>query len=631
MSRNDDVTEGLPRRGGGSELNGAFLGRSEGAGAGAWDDPLRATPGAVRLQAQEVGAADDPTRLELVLDGTNLLPFHFLRTGDRMGRAVVKLQRDDGATGTGFLVAPDILLTNHHVLPDGPTAAASVALANYEVSPPNDPAGRAATATLDPSALFVTNADLDFTFCGVAGLDFLGAIPLDRERMHVAVDETVTIIQHPRGRPKEVALRENRVVRADGVVLQYACDTEPGSSGSPVFNDQWKPVAIHHASVLTDSPEGRRVGARSRARYLNEGIRLSAIALWLETAEANDPAHRDRVARLRALFGGLNPRAGFFGALGRWSHGRPAAEVVAESYGDRPGALDVGYWDTRALASAPGGLRGRAAEIGRVVADMGLDLWCLSEADPAALDAVCERLWAAHGLTYQAVPIGPASPEGDAPGVLVRPSKSLAAEPLAGSGPLPPRVRVRAGTGAGSEAEFLLVPAPSGPRLLDLLRAILRGPAAGGPGWLVMATVDAPVSDGLAALADAAGPLLAAVGGVDGAFVLVPGATAPAQIFVSPNLRPVVDPRSRLTPAHDRGFPPSLDLLPGPRPIAVRISLDRADPAPPPEAAPPALLGPPALARSIDGLDLLIERKLRDLLGPVVSKLLAEARGADGA
>ena len=589
MNRNDEVRDGPQGRGDGFELNGAFLGRPAGAGPGAWDDPLRATPGAVRLQAQEGGAADEATRLELVLDGTNLLPFHFLRTGDRLGRAVVKIQRDDGSTGTGFLVAPDILLTNHHVLPDGPTAAASVALANYEVSPPNDPAGRSAAATLDPAALFVTNADLDFTFCGVTGLDFLGAIPLDRERMHVAVDETVTIIQHPRGRPKEVALRENRVVRADGVVLQYACDTEPGSSGSPVFNDQWKPVAIHHASVLTDSPEGRRVGTRSRARYLNEGIRLSAIALWLETAEANDPAHRDRVARLRALFGGLNPRAGFFGALGRRSHGRPAAAVVAESYGDRPGALDVGFWDTRTLASAPGGLLARAAEIGRVIADMGLDVWCLARGDAAALDAICERLWAVHGLSYQPVPLAPASPGGGAPGVLARPSKAIAAEPLEGGGPLPPRARVRVGTGVGSEVEILLVPAASGPRLLDLFRAILVGPRAR-RGRLA--------GDGRGRRPDPRRPLhpgrrrrpALRCGRRDRRRRRArPGRDGPAAWSSSrpTSARSASTPRSRLIPAHDRGFPPSLDLLhPAPARSRVRISLDRARPRPPSRTRP---------------------------------------------
>ncbi|HEY2155462.1 MAG TPA: hypothetical protein VGH33_07525, partial [Isosphaeraceae bacterium] len=66
------------------------------------------------------------------------------------------------------------------------------------------------------------------------------------------------------------------------------------------------------------------------------------------------------------------------------------------------------------------------------------------------------------------------------------------------------------------------------------------------------------------------------------------------------------------------------------RPIALRIALDRAEPVhiPPP---PPPLLIPPPLSRAGDGLDLLIERKLRDLLGPVVCKLLSEARSADRA
>ena len=82
----------------------------------------------------------------------------------------------------------------------------------------------------------------------------------------------------------------------------------------------------------------------------------------------------------------------------------------------------------------------------RVVADMGLDLWCLARADPSALDAVCERLWAAHGLSYQPVPIGPAS----SGAVLVRPSRALAVEPVADVTGRPlARTRIRAAVPAG--------------------------------------------------------------------------------------------------------------------------------------------------------------------------------------
>src|SRR5262249_54334511 len=155
--------------------------------------------------------------------------------------------------------------------------------------------------------------------------------------------------------------------------------TEPGSSGSPVFNNQWKLVALHHASVSTDSPQGRSTPEDPSGKYLNEGIRLSAIATWLETAEANAPALRAQVARLRVLFGGLDPRIGFFGALGRRAAGKSGAEGVVASYHQSADDLDIAYWDLRGLGHL---FRERLDGLGRVVADMNMDLWCLAHAGP---------------------------------------------------------------------------------------------------------------------------------------------------------------------------------------------------------------------------------------------------------
>ena len=84
------------------------------------------------------------------------------------------------------------------------------------------------------------------------------------------VGEFVTIVQHPRGEKKQVALRENRIVDNLDRFVHYSADTEPGSSGSPVFNDQWEVIALHHASVR--APEHTEFGG-----VLNEGIRVSAI------------------------------------------------------------------------------------------------------------------------------------------------------------------------------------------------------------------------------------------------------------------------------------------------------------------------------------------------------------------
>jgi endonuclease G len=48
-------------------------------------------------------------------------------------------------------------------------------------------------------------------------------------------------------------------------------DTAPGSSGSPVFNDQWEVVALHHASVRTPASDAVPGG------FVNEGVRVSRI------------------------------------------------------------------------------------------------------------------------------------------------------------------------------------------------------------------------------------------------------------------------------------------------------------------------------------------------------------------
>jgi hypothetical protein len=77
--------------------------------------------------------------------------------------------------------------------------------------------------------------------------------------------------------------------------------------------------------------------------------------------------------------------------------------------------------------------------------------------------------------------------------------------------------------------------------------------------------------------------------------------------------------------AHDCSLPASLHTLGGPQPIALRVTLDRPDPAPTRTSIPPSLLEIPMLPRVTEGLNDLIERKLRNLLGPVVSRLLASS------
>lgn len=199
-----------------------------------------------------------------------------------VGRVVFRSGR---AQGSGFLVAPGLFLTNHHVI--GSEAAAGQMMVEFDYE--NDDAGgqRPVTAfEFDPGACFVFDPmdRLDFALIAigpvVAGNKSIGAfgyLPLSDASDKHMLGEIANIIQHPQGRPKQLVVRENNLISRDETaqVLHYLADTEKGSSGSPVCNNDWEPIALHHWG----EPALELAGAFGQPLRsdVNEGVRISAI------------------------------------------------------------------------------------------------------------------------------------------------------------------------------------------------------------------------------------------------------------------------------------------------------------------------------------------------------------------
>jgi hypothetical protein len=98
-------------------------------------------------------------------------------------------------------------------------------------------------------------------------------------------------------------------------------------------------------------------------------------------------------------------------------------------------------------------------------------------------------------------------------------------------------------------------------------------------------------------------------------------------VFVSPNLRPAFGVPETLSVTLDRELPPLLRSIGGHQPIALRLTLDgepRAAQAPAVGLA--ALTAPPAPPTDDD-----LERRIRDMLTPILAKLLADVRTPPGA
>ena len=232
-----------------------------------------------------------------ILGTEDFLGVGYLEAGVGAARAVGRVViREDGKVagfGTGSLVSPALLLTNNHVLPSADVAKGSSIEFSFQDGvdgKPLDPR----SFDLDPGRFFLTDEDLDFALVAVkANPDELGEFAFNRlsdDEGEGAVGDFVTIVQHPGGKKKQVALRENRIVDVLDSHLHYAADTLPGSSGSPVFDDRWRVVCLHHASVR--APDRTELGG-----FVNEGIRVKSLRAFIggKTFSAEEQALVDEL------------------------------------------------------------------------------------------------------------------------------------------------------------------------------------------------------------------------------------------------------------------------------------------------------------------------------------------------
>lgn len=234
-------------------------------------------------------ALDDPaSTFERIIDESDLLPVWFLERGAVIQRAIARVvltkpYTTDGYTfqpgtgwATGFMVSPTLFLTNNHVIPDKPFANQVRIQFNYQLGSDGTDL---ATESYYPDAddVFHTNPALDFTLVRLRpSQDLSGAVwPGDRWGFVALNDSPIyrneqhfNVVQHPSGRRKEVSLQDNEIDTLYSNVVRYKADTEPGSSGSPVFDNLWQLVALHHAGGDQDSS----------GKWLNnEGIRIDAV------------------------------------------------------------------------------------------------------------------------------------------------------------------------------------------------------------------------------------------------------------------------------------------------------------------------------------------------------------------
>ena len=269
----------------------------------------------------------DGLSMKRIIGESDLFPISYLEAGLKAGKSVCRIEIRDPigrvlGHGTGFLVAPSLLLTNNHVLDNLNVAQFSLAQFNYEVDLNLMPR-QIKSFRFVPERLFITDVKLDFTLVALetdsadgTKLSEFGFLPLHMESGKALLGEYVSIIQHPSGAPKVVAIRENRIIDVFDDFINYTTDTMPGSSGSPVFNDEWVTIALHHAGVPDPNDSTKYIA--------NEGIRISSIMKFI--AIRRSTLREDQQVLLDSIFAGSE-----------LPHPRPSQMII--------GDLDIGWYE----------------------------------------------------------------------------------------------------------------------------------------------------------------------------------------------------------------------------------------------------------------------------------------------
>lgn len=247
-----------------------------------------------RLEHLNLDPGIDKIGLERLIGLNNLMDVDFLRRGLDVANSVCRVVYGNGLQtiqpmGTGFLVGPALMMTNNHVIEDKTSARRFWAQFEFE-NRNREINDKTYFFKADPDSFFLTSPKLDYTIVALeprAANDpeiLLNKYPLNAlysSKGKINLGDSLNIIQHPEGKPKMIAFRENKVtvVSTEKPYIHYTTDTERGSSGSLVANDQWEIVALHRSGVPFQDENGNYL--TSKGEIINNPQAQPHLIHWV--------------------------------------------------------------------------------------------------------------------------------------------------------------------------------------------------------------------------------------------------------------------------------------------------------------------------------------------------------------
>jgi S1-C subfamily serine protease len=227
--------------------------------------------GSVQLETVSVSRLRYPetfTRLERVFGTDSFVTIRWLELLFEWLQAIGSVATRSGrGVGTGFVVQGRSMVeemdedwyfvTNSHVVTDDDSVIAAAPTRQRPLRPEEACITFELLFEDEPREFGVAEViwssppeELDVTLLRLDGPFYEGSVepyplsdhlpdPDSRPRLYIA--------GHPGGGGLRISMHDNHLLDFDERRIRYRTPTNPGSSGSPVFNDEWDLIGVHHA------------------------------------------------------------------------------------------------------------------------------------------------------------------------------------------------------------------------------------------------------------------------------------------------------------------------------------------------------------------------------------------------